>query len=204
MATGGSPSETPTPHSPVTLARRSRFLGQQYADITKLRELAARHDHRAARIHQRIARINTRIDKLRHMATVLRERGQKALTGIPDLEQEIQQYVRDVETAQKGLGTGGRASDVTALQYRLRKLQQKVEDLKSRSRSLELRAALRTQKTSELKVRVDQLLETARLAEEEAAQHRARADRLQQVTDQESNTPAGPTGSAAPPPPPPA
>jgi len=49
MATGGG--ETPPPSGAATplAARRSRWIGQQYADITKLREIAARHDRAAAR-----------------------------------------------------------------------------------------------------------------------------------------------------------
>lgn len=197
---GPEPVEAP---APVTAARRSRFLGQQYADATKLRELGARHEHRAARLHQRIARINTRIEKLRHHATILRERAGQAVAGRPELDQEVKQRQRDLERARTGASPGLLRSDVTALEYRLRKTQQKVEDVNARARGLELRAAQKTQRAAELKVKVDALLETARLAEEEASQFRQRADRLQFLTDQDAAR-AGTAGAleASPPPPP--
>ena len=183
MATGGG--ETPPPTGPATplAARRSRWIGQQYADITKLREIAARHDRAAARAQQRVARLNTHIEKLRHQATLLREKGQRALGGIPELEQEMKQHERDIEAATKRTGGASLGSDVTGLHYRVRKLQQKVVDLQQKARALELRAATKTQKTAELKVKVDRYLETARLEELEALSYRQRADRLQMVTE---------------------
>lgn len=200
MAASPPGPESSEPRAGVASARRSRFLGSQYADVTKLRELSARHQHRAARIHQRISRLNTRIEKLRHQATLLREKAVHQAERRPELEQEVKQQTRDLERAQTGQAPGTLRSDVTGQRYRLRKLQQKVEDLNSRVRSLELRAAQRTQKASELKVKGDQWLEAARLEEEEAARYQQRADRLQSLTDQEA---AGPTGTAAAPPPPP-
>jgi len=178
--------------------RRTRFLGQQYADITKLRELAARQDQLAAKYEQRISRINTRIERLRHQATLLREKGQKVLAGVGEVEQEIKQYQRDIDAATAHHRGSVLTSDVTALHYRVRKLQQKVVDLQQKSRSLELRAAQRTQKTAELKVKVDRLVEAAHLAAQEATQYRQRADRLQLVTEQDV-TASAPASSSAPP-----
>ncbi|HYA54881.1 MAG TPA: hypothetical protein VEG42_04690 [Thermoplasmata archaeon] len=185
MATGGG--ETPQPSQAATplAARRSRWIGQQYADITKLREIAARHDRAAARAQQRVARLNTHIDKLRHQATLLRERSQKVLAQIPEIEQEMKQHERDIAAATNRTGGAPVGSDVTALHYRVRKLQQKVVDRQQKARSLELRAATKTQKTAELKVKVDRYVETSRLAEQEAVAYRQRADRLQLVTEHE-------------------
>ncbi len=193
MAQGGSAPQGAEAPSPVVLARRSRFLGEKYADISKLRERAAREEHRAQRIHQRISRLNTRIERLHHQASLLRERAAKAAGTVPSLEQEIGERSAEVERVRAGQTGGYLGSDVTALQYRLRKLQQKVEDAKTRAKGLELRAAQKTQKTQEIHVKVDQLLEVARVREEEAAQLRQRADRLQAVTDQDSG------GAGAPP-----
>ncbi len=208
MAAGGTPPpEAPGPTTPLA-ARRSRWMGMQYADITKLREMAARHDRSAARAQQRVARLNTRIEKLRHQATLLREKSQKVLAEIPQIEQEMAQHDRDIKAA-----TGGRVgvavtSDVTSLHYRVRKLQQKVVDKQQRARHLELRAAQKTQKTAELKVKVDRYTEVARLEEQEAAAFRQRADRLQMVAEQDvashlastASPPKGPPDEASPPP----
>jgi chromosome segregation ATPase len=194
MAGGGGSTPDSAGHSRVLAARQSRWLGQQYADVTKLREIAARHDRAAARAQQRVSRINTKIDKLRHQATLLREKGQRILAGIPALEQEIKQHQRDIQAATERSGGGALTSDVTSLHYRVRKLQQKVVDRQQKSRALELRAATKNQKTSELKVEADRFLESARLAEQEAASYRRRADRLQLVTEQEG---AGPGPEAA-------
>ncbi len=57
---GGTPPEPPQPPSPLA-ARQSRWIGQQYADITKLREIAAKHDRAGARAQQRASRLNTKI-----------------------------------------------------------------------------------------------------------------------------------------------
>ncbi|HTT45889.1 MAG TPA: hypothetical protein VMH38_07765 [Thermoplasmata archaeon] len=185
MATGGGEAPQQTGAATPLAARRSRWIGQQYADITKLREIAARHDRAAARAQQRVARLNTHIEKLRHQATLLRERGQKALAQIPEIEQEMKQHERDIAAATNRSGGAPVGSDVTSLHYRVRKLQQKVVDRQQKARALELRAATKTQKTAELKVKVDRYIETARLAEQEAVAYRQRADRLQMVTEHE-------------------
>ena len=182
MASGGgtppaSGSTTPLMH------RQSRWLGQQYADITKLREMAARHDRASVRFQQRAARINTKIEKLRHQSTVLREKAQRVLAEIPEIEQQMKQHERDIEAGTNRAGGAPVGSDVTSLHYRVRKLQQKVVDRQQKARNLELRAAQKTQKTAELKVKVDRYLESARLQEQEAVAFRQRADRLQMVTE---------------------
>jgi predicted ribosome quality control (RQC) complex YloA/Tae2 family protein len=163
--------------------RQSRWLGQQYADITKLREIAAKHDRTAGRMTQRASRLNTRIEKLRHQATVLREKAQRVLAEIPEIEQQMKQHERDIEAGTNRAGGAPIGSDVTSLHYRVRKLQQKIVDKQQKARALEHRAAQKTQKTAELKVKVDRYLESARLAEQEAASFRQRADRLQMVTE---------------------
>ena len=183
MATGGGDTPQPTGAATPLAARRSRWIGQQYADITKLREIAARHDRAAARAQQRVARLNTHIEKLRHQATLLREKSQRALAQIPEIEQQMKQHERDIDAATNRTGGAPVGSDVTGLHYRVRKLQQKVVDRQQKARALELRAATKTQKTAELKVKVDRYVETARLEEQEAIAYRQRADRLQMVTE---------------------
>ena len=186
MATGGGPPERPPILSSGALVHReSRWRGQGYADITKLREIAAKHDRLSTRHQQRAARLNTKIEKLRHHATVLREKGQTVLGRIPDLEAEMAQYQRDIKASTDRTAGIQIGSDVTNLQYRIRKLQQKVVDFQHKARTLELKAAQRTQKSAELKVRVDHSLEASKLEEQEAQSYRERADRLQLATEGE-------------------
>ena len=178
-------------------------MGQGYADITKLRELAAKHERASTRNQQRAARINTRIEKIRHAAAVLREKSQAVLARIPDLEQEMTQYERDIKAKTEqtqGLVIG---SDVTNLQFRIRKIQQKIVDLQHKSRALEHKAAMKTQKTAELKVKVDQALERSKMEEQEALSYRQRADRLQIATQGEAAARLGGTPAADPEFPPP-
>src|SRR5579864_3607090 len=152
MSAGGAPpSDSRGPATPLA-ARQSRWRGQQYADITKLRELAARHDREATRAQQRASRVNTKIEKLRHQATLLREKGQRTLAEIPELEQAMKQHARDIQAATTRHGGGPLTSDVTSLHYRVRKLQQKIVDRQHRAHELELKAATKTQRTAELKV----------------------------------------------------
>jgi TolA-binding protein len=181
-AGGGVPPELPARPTPLA-ARQSRWIGQQYADITKLREIAARHDRASARAQQRASRLNTRIDKLRHQATLLREKEQRVLAQIPEIEQQMKQHERDIEAATSRTGGAPIGSDVTSLHYRVRKLQQKIVDRQQKSRALELRAAMKNQKTAELKVKVDRYVEISRLEEQEATAYRQRADRLQMVAE---------------------
>jgi predicted nucleic acid-binding Zn-ribbon protein len=183
MAAGGGPPPESTGATTPLMHRQSRWLGQGYADITKLRELAAKHDRAAGRMNQRASRINTKIEKLRHQSTVLREKGQRALGDIPEIEQQMKQHERDIEAGTSQAGGAPVGSDVTSLHYRVRKLQQKVVDRQQKARTLEHRAAMKTQKTAELKVKVDRYLETARLQEQEANAYRQRADRLQMITE---------------------
>ncbi len=176
-------------------------MGQGYADITKLREIAAKHERLSTRNQQRAARISTRIEKIRHQATVLREKAQGVLGKIPDLESEMAQLERDVKASVDRTGGISIGSDITNLQYRIRKIQQKTIDLQHKARTLEHRAAVKTQKTAELKIRSDQYLEKARLEEQEALSYRKRADRLQLATQEETGPPSGapPAPSSEPP-----
>ncbi len=186
MSAGGTPSKDPPAPATPLAARQSRWRGQQYADITKLREHAARQDRAATRAQQRVSRLNTKIEKLRHQATLLREKKERTLGEIPEIQQAIKQHQRDIDSA-TGRGSGSApTSDVTKLHYNIRKLQQKVVDRQHRAHTLELKAAMRTQKTAELKVRVDRYNEAARIAEQEAGQLRQRADRLQMVSEQDA------------------
>lgn len=187
------------PSSSAALAHReSRWRTSQYGDITKLREYAAKHEKVAARYQTRAARVNTRIERLRHAAAVLREKAQTVLAVVPEIEQEIVQYQRNIDASTQRTAGIVVGSDVTSLQYRIRKLQQKVVNRQHKARSLELRAAQKTQKTAELKVRVDLLMEKSKLEEQEAKSYQARADKLQMVTQAETSD-----RMAAPPVPPP-
>ena len=173
-------------------------MGQGYADITKLREIAAKHERLSTRSQQRAARINTKIEKIRHQATVLREKAQTVLARIPDLESEMAQLERDITASTDRTGGISIGSDVTNLQYRIRKIQQKIVDLQHKARTLEHRAAVKTQKTAELKIKTDRFLEQSRLEEQEADSYRKRADRLQLATQEEV---AAHAASASPTPP---
>ncbi|MCI4330571.1 MAG: hypothetical protein L3K19_01825 [Thermoplasmata archaeon] len=176
--------------------RESRWRGQGYADITKLREIAAKHDRLSTRNQQRASRLQVRMEKLRHHATILREKSQNTLGRIPEIEQEIAQYNRDITASTNrthGIQVG---SDVTNLQYRIRKLQQKIVNLQHKSHGYEFSAARKTQKSAELKVRADHYLELSKLEEQEARAYRERADRLQMATE-------GQLTANLPPPPPP-
>ena len=199
MASGGGPPPNTSAGTTPLMHRQSRWLGQGYADITKLREMAAKHDRTAGRMNQRASRINTKIEKLRHQATILREKGQRVLAEIPEIEQQMKQYERDIEAGTNRAGGAPIGSDVTSLHYRVRKLQQKVVDKQQKARTLEHRAAMKTQKTAELKVKVDRFLESARLEEQEATVFRQRADRLQMIseTDVASNLKANAAPRAA-------
>ncbi|MGA8543062.1 MAG: hypothetical protein WB947_05950 [Thermoplasmata archaeon] len=183
MASGGSPPPSTGGATTPLQHRQSRWLGQGYADITKLREMAAKHDRTAGRMNQRASRLNTKIEKLRHQSTVLREKAQRALAQIPEIEQKMKQHERDIEAGTNQAGGAPIGSDVTKLHYQVRKLQQKVVDRQQRARTLEHRAAMKTQKTAEIKVKVDRYLEAGRLQEQEAVAYRQRADRLQMVTE---------------------
>ncbi|MCI4358563.1 MAG: hypothetical protein L3J95_02320 [Thermoplasmata archaeon] len=189
-----TPGGTPGPGAPSpTMHRESRWLGQGYADITKLREVAAKHDRQSSRAQQRAARIQTRIERLRHGATILREKSQQVLEKVPEVQQEITQLERDIQTGRQRAVGIALSSDITSLQVRMRKLQQKIINLQHKSRTLEHRAAQRTQKSAELKVKVDRLLEISRLEEQEASSFRQRADRLQLATEGEVSARVGPS-----------
>jgi peptidoglycan hydrolase CwlO-like protein len=183
MAAGGEPPPPPSTHAGISAARESRWLGQEYADITKLREMAAKHDHLASKFQARQARVLVKIEKLRHVATILREKGDELRSRIPQIQSEIDQNNRQIQAANertKGIIVG---SDVTALHYRNQKLQQKIVDLKDKAQKLDHRAAIKTQKAAELKVKADQFLEHARVESLEAQTYRERADRLQRATE---------------------
>ncbi len=200
MADGGG---TPPPTAGAALPHReARWMGQGYADITKLREIAAKHERAATRNQQKAARLNTRIEKIRHQAAVQREKAQGVLAKIPDLESEMSQHEKDIKARTDKTGGISIGSDITELQFRIRKLQQKIVDLQHRSRTLEHRAAMKTQKTAELKVKVDRYLEQAKLEEQEGLSYKQRADRLQLATQGEAAAQLSGTPEAPPPEPP--
>src|SRR5579875_1790908 len=192
MSTGdGTPPGAPPP-SPLHF-RQSRWRGEGYADVTKLREIAARHQQASTRAHERAARLTTKIERIRHQATVLREKAQAKRAQIP----EVQQLEKDLQASLQN--NPNVHSDATSLQYRIRKLQQRIANLESAAGHIELRATVRTQKTAELKVKADRFLEQATLETQEAEAFVRRADRLQQVMESEaagSTAPtSGPSGS---------
>lgn len=175
-------------------------MGQGYADITKLREISAKHQKNSTRLQTRAARVHTRIEKLRHRAALLREKAQKTLGEIPELEQEMQARERTVKAAQERAGGTMLSPDITNEHLRIRKVQQKIVDRNHKARTLEHKAAQATQKAAELKVRADRFLEQAKLEEQEALTYRDRADRLQRATESDlaRNLPA--PGPGEPPP----
>jgi peptidoglycan hydrolase CwlO-like protein len=200
MSADGNPPPVPS-HAHVMAARESRWLGQEYADITKLREIAAKHDHLASKATAREARYLVKIERLRHVSTVLREKAEQTRARVPQLQAEIDQNNRQIQAANertKGIVVG---SDQTALHYRNQKLQQKIVNLKDKAQKLDHRAAIRTQKAAELKLRADQFLEHSRAEALEAQAYRDRADRLQKATETSFQPPS--FAAAAPTAPPP-
>ncbi len=193
----------PPPSSAAPAPHETRWLGEGYADITKLRELSARHERRAAKIQSRIARLHTKIEKLRHGATILREKAGKVLSRVPEYEQEMAQHERDIQAAigHQPASTQTIGSDITALHYRIRQLQQKIVDLQHRARRIEHRAAIKTQQSAVLKVKADRLNEQVQAEQREAQNYRKRADRLQLTTEGDAAPAAAPP--AGPPPGPP-
>ncbi|MFZ0831404.1 MAG: hypothetical protein WCB18_00170 [Thermoplasmata archaeon] len=197
------PSSTPSAH----LSGTSHWLGSEgYADITKLRELAAKNERLAAKIQARMARLHTKIEKLRHYATLLREKAEKVLERIPEYQQEMAQHERTIQTTTSQQTAHTVGSDITGLHYRIRQLQQKVVDVQHKARRIEHRAAIKTQQSAVLKVKADRLSDQIRAAQNEAANYQKRADRLQMATESDAaqyvaasrSPPAG-----GPPPPPP-
>ncbi|MGA7861521.1 MAG: hypothetical protein WCB19_06655 [Thermoplasmata archaeon] len=193
------PATSPTPSVHLTGTSPRWLGGEGYADITKLRELAAKNERLAAKIQARVARLHTRIEKLRHQATLLREKAERVLERIPEYQQEMVQHERTIQTTTSQQTTHTVGSDITGLHYRIRQLQQKVVDVQHRARRIEHRAAVKTQQSAVLKVKADRLNDQVRAAQNEAQNYQKRADRLQMATEAE----AGQYAAAAPPPPPP-
>jgi peptidoglycan hydrolase CwlO-like protein len=183
MSSGGPEHPYDATHAHVQAARESRWRGQGYADVTKLRELSAKHDRIGGRLISRQARILTKIERLRHQSTVLREKATDLRNRIPEIQQQMTQndrVIREATERTKGIVIG---SDITALQYKNQKFQQKIVDLQAKAQRLEHRAAMKTQKSAELKVKADGLLERAHQEQLEGQAFRDRADRLQRATE---------------------
>jgi chromosome segregation ATPase len=196
---GPPPATSPTPS--VHLTGTSRWLGGEgYADITKLRELAAKNERLAAKIQAKVARLHTKIEKLRHQSTLLREKAETVLQKIPEYQQEMAQHERTIQTTTSQQTHHTVGSDITGLHYRIRQLQQKIVDVQHKARRIEHRAAVKTQQSAVLKVRADRLNDQVRAAQIEAQNYQKRADRLQLATESD----AAQYAAVAPPPPPPA
>lgn len=173
--------------------RELRWSSQGFADITKLREIAAKHQALATKSQQRAAKLQTRIEKLRHSGTVLREKAERALQPIAELEQRMAQNDRDIKAATQRSPGPTIGSDVTGLHYKNRKLQQKVVDLQHKARTYEHKAAQKVQKAAELKIKVDRYLEESKVEEQEAQSYLKRADRLQLATEADLGASHAPT-----------
>lgn len=185
-AGGNPPSPVPQQVDPTMVhnQRQTRWMGQEYADMTKLREISAKHAHIAARAEARAARLLTRTDKLRHAATSLREKAARVRGEVPALQNAIGQLNGQIASAAQHASPGSvPTSDVTKLQVKARKLQQKTADRERKATGYDLRAARHTQKGSEIKVKADRLLEIARSHEQESQVYRQRADQLQLAAD---------------------
>jgi predicted nucleic acid-binding Zn-ribbon protein len=166
--------------------------------MTKLREISAKHAHTAARAEARAAHLMTRVDKLRHAATSVREKSEKIRATLPALQGTVAQLNAQIQAATRATSPGTvPGSDVTKVQVRARKYQQKVADHERKAAGLELRAAKHTQKASVLKTKADRLLEIARSHEQESQVYRNRADQLQLAAEGRL-APTGSTGGAPP------
>lgn len=192
------PPATPSLSS-AHLSGTSRWLGEGYADITKLRELAAKHERQAAKIQARVARIHTKIEKLRHAATLLREKAEEVLKRITEYQQEMVQHERTIQSSTSHHSAHPVGSDITGLHYRIRQLQQKIVDVQHKARRIEHRAAVKTQQAAVLKVKADRLTEQVRAEQVDAQNYQKRADRLQMATESE----LAHIAETSPPPPPP-
>ena len=172
-------------------------MGQEYADMTKLREISARHSHMAARAEARAARLMTKVDKYRHAATALREKSEKFRGMIPGVQNTVSQLNEQIHIATRDAKAGRPPpSDVTKLQIQARKLQQRIADNERRAAALDFKAARQTQRASEIKIKADRLLEIARSHEQEAQAYRNRADQLQLAA--EGRLPAHPFAESPP------
>lgn len=173
-------------------------MGQEYADMTKLREISARHAHIAARAEARAARLMTSVDKLRHNATALREKSERSRSYVPGLQNTVTQLNTQIAEATRAAHSGAApSSDVTNLQVRARKLQQRIANYERRAAAVDFKAARATQKASEIKIKADRLLEIARSHEQESQVYRNRADQLQLAA--EGRLAAGSTPPVPPP-----
>ncbi|MEM0129286.1 MAG: hypothetical protein QXG65_03885 [Thermoplasmata archaeon] len=194
------PSPMPADPGAVEAQRESRWFGQEYADMTKLREISAKHAHTAAKAEARAARLLTAADKHRHAATIYREKAAATRGDIPPLQESITQVNGQIAEAAKRATPGMPPSaDVTGLQVRARKLQQRAADLERKATSYDLKAARHTQKASEIKVRADHLLEMAKAHEAEALAYRQRADQLQMAAANRLRSPTDSSPGGAPP-----
>ncbi len=202
MATGGTPPTGAPEPGALETQRQSRWLGQEYADMTKLREISARHAHTAARAEARAAHLLTKVDKYRHAATAVPEKAALVRGEIPEMQGMIAQLNGQIADAAKRATPGlAPSTDVMKLQVKARKLQQRAADRERKASGLELKAAKQTQRASELKVKADRLLEIARSHEQESQVYRQRADQLQMAAAGRLSAP-DPTGGSAPPSPP--
>lgn len=186
----------PPPHdlgNRIQDARESRALSQGYADINKLREAAAKWDRMAFKMKHKSAKYTTAMEKHRMSATVLREREQATLAKIPDLEAQMTELEKELQSGASGTASGSvRPRDQSKLHVRIRKLQEKIAGLQRKAKAYEHRASHHMAIAAQKKITSDMFLEKARQFEAEAAGFTARADRLQRATEAETLHGGGP------------
>ncbi len=199
MASGNEPPPPPPPtgnasapsaRAVVEGARISRVSSQGFADISRLRQEAAKFERRAYKMRQKAAHHTTRMEKHRHRATVFREREQGLLARIPTLNQEMAEFEKELRAGAAGAGTGAvRSQDQSRIHVKIRKIQERIAGLERKAKDNEHRASVQMQAASEEKVHADMFTERAKGLEAEAAAFTQRADRMQRAAE---GDPTGP------------
>ncbi len=178
----GTSASSPSSRALVEGARSARISSQGFADISKLRQEAAKFERRAFRMRQRSAHYTTQMEKDRHRATVYRERQQRYLSQIPSCQQEMSELEKELRA---GASAATPARDQSRIHVNIRKLQERIARLERKAEDNEHRAAVQMQAAAEKKVQSDMFAEKAKTLEVEAAAFTQRADRMQRAAEGE-------------------
>jgi hypothetical protein len=189
-AGSSSSSSSSAPATTLPKEQGARFLSMGYASIAKLREEASKYEKMAFKERHRSAKLTTSMEKLRHRATVLREKEQATLGKIPDLEADMNEQQKMLQLGASGTATGAvQPHDQSKIHVKIRKIQQKIAGLQRKAKTLEHRAAHNLQVASQKKVLSDLHIEKAKQWEAEARSYTLMADRMQKATEPETLAP---------------
>jgi len=166
-------SETKDIEAEISQTRREKLRAEEYHDITKLREKAAKHSAEAAKLFKKYRAEEAAMVKYQEAANKSRRKAEGYIEKSKDACAKADEKQSDLEYLE------GRKAE--RARVKVAKYKAKEAKMKSKSSSWMAKAAKYTNKAAAKRQKAKAYLERSKTHEAESLNHNRRADRLQKA-----------------------